>query len=172
MTLTETTGVRPSRASSYFFGAVLIVCVWYTRIAFTMPTSTKSSVIGPGFFPRYIGAIACILCAIALLRELLALAGSDRFTYTADADAAEKVDRYFWFDFWIVIGVAAVALGALFEVLGAVIATVIFTTLVMAVINRGRWVANATIAIGLAVVLHLLFDVLLDSGMPQGILPL
>ncbi len=168
MTVADPTETRPTRSGVYFFGILLVVCSWYAWLAYQLPTSTKSSVIGPGFFPRYIGVIACVLCAIALVRELLAVRGHG----SSSADPDEGIGGPFWGDFWAVIAMSFLVLGFFFEILGALLATIVFTYLVMSVINRGRRLANATTAVVLAVVLYLLFEVLLNSGMPAGVLPL
>ena len=67
-----------------------------------------------------------------------------------------------------VVGCMAL-LFVLFEPLGALLTSVLFLGGVLTLVNRGRHVANAILSVGVPLGLYLLFEVLLDTGLPEGL---
>jgi hypothetical protein len=67
--------------------------------------------------------------------------------------------------------VAAGVFAATLLWLGAIISSAIFLGVMLSLLNRGRHLANAVVAIGIPVVMYLLLQTLLNAGLPEGILP-
>ncbi|HEX2200203.1 MAG TPA: tripartite tricarboxylate transporter TctB family protein [Burkholderiales bacterium] len=140
-----------------FLLAVLALALGYTALAFTeLSWLSSAGRLGPGFFPRLIGVGLVALCLYSL--------AADRGR-TVDAATAD----------WRAAGMVAVlsaAFVALLEVLGGLIAMVAFMAAALYLLNRGRPLQNALIAVVLPVCVYLLFRVWLNAAMPRGLLPL
>ena len=69
-----------------------------------------------------------------------------------------------------------VALSAAFvlalELIGGLLSMIAFMAATLALLNRGRHVQNALLAVAFPVGFYLLFKVWLNAAMPRGILPL
>jgi putative tricarboxylic transport membrane protein len=71
-----------------------------------------------------------------------------------------------------VIG-CAVLYFVFFQPMGALLGSVVFLALALTIVNRGRHRVNIAVSVLVPVGLYLLFEVLLDAGLPPGIvLPL
>ena len=66
---------------------------------------------------------------------------------------------------------AMVAFTATLVSLGAIVSTAAFLILMLTLLNRGRTVLNVCIAVALPLGMYLLFQSLLNAGLPEGILP-
>jgi hypothetical protein len=91
----------------------------------------------------------------------------------ADAEVGPAADGRT--DPWTtVFGVGCMVLFyVVFEPLGALLASVLFLALLLAIVNRGRHKVNAVVSVLVPVSLYLVFEVLLDAGLPPGlVLPL
>ncbi|MGH3342093.1 MAG: tripartite tricarboxylate transporter TctB family protein [Carbonactinosporaceae bacterium] len=165
---------RPSPPVTYllFLGVLLLLAAGYTAMAFAMDWRVESGVIGPGFFPRLVGAATIVCCVVAMVLGLRGSAeGGDEVPARAEADGGDGATRD--------PGVTLVAVAAMvvflvfFEVLGALLSSVLFLVLLLSVVNRGQHRTNLLVSAALPIGLHLLFEVLLDAGLPPGlILPL
>ena len=146
-----------------FFGILLVVLAGYVQLAFGMEWRTAAGRIGPGFFPRIIGGIGVVLTLVALLRSLRRVEPE-----TEDADGADlgRHPRMM-----AIVVAASAALAAAFTVLGALVAGALFLLGCLWLLNRERPVLNAVLGVGLSVGLYLLFQTLLNAGLPAGILP-
>ena len=112
---------------------------------------------GLGFLPAALGAALAIMGPAVALASLRAREGS-----RGSASSFRKP--------LVVIGVMAAYL-ALLNVLGFVVATVLFLfTLLRWVESRGLFQA-AVLAVSIAVGLHFLFAILLETPLPSGALP-
>jgi putative tricarboxylic transport membrane protein len=156
------------RARAVFFGILLVVLAVYFQLALGMEWRTAAGRIGPGFFPRIIGGIGIVL-------TLVALAGSVRRTDPA-ADTGQETDagaadlgRHP--GTMAIVVAASAALAAAFTLLGAVVAGALFLLGCLWLLNREHPVLNAVLAIGMATGLYLLFQTLLNAGLPAGVLP-
>jgi putative tricarboxylic transport membrane protein len=145
-----------------FFGILLVVLAVYFQLALGMEWRTAAGRIGPGFFPRIIGGIGIVLTLVALVGSLR------RIDVPAEADT-EELGRHPW-TLAIVVGASAV-LAAVFTVLGALVAGALFLLGCLWLLNREHPVLNAVLGIGLATGLYLLFQTLLNAGLPPGVLP-
>lgn len=151
-----------------FFVALLIVLLVYTQLAFQMEWTTKAGRIGAGFFPQIIGVLGTLLTAWALLQAWRDPSdASDGFEEEDQGEA--DLGKHPLVMTGVVLG--AVVLLLTFVSLGAIVAGAVFTFAVLAYLNRGNWLANAILAIGVPLGLYLLFQTALNAGLPSGILP-
>ena len=140
-----------------FLLVVLALAGGYTALAFTELTWLSSAGrLGPGFFPRIIGVSLMVLCLYSLY---------------ADRRHAES---FFSANCRSAAAVALLSAGfvALLDILGGLVSMVVFMAAALYVLNRGRLLQNALIAIVLPVCVYLLFRVWLNAAMPRGLLPL
>lgn len=140
-----------------FLAGVLLLAGGYTWLAFAELTWLSSAGrLGPGYFPRLIGAALVVLCAWSLADEL---------RRRTPGPAPE---------FWRVTAVLAL-LSALFvaalEVLGGLVAMVVYMAAALAVLNRRSHWQNALLAVLLPFAMYLLFRVWLNAAWPRGPLP-
>ncbi len=142
-----------------FLLAVLFASGVYTYEAFAgLSFLSVSGRLGPGFFPRIIGAATVAVCLLCLRFDLRQMRHDD----TGSAH-------------WPLVGVIA-ALSAtlvlLLSILGGVLAMAVFLIVALSVLNRGRPVQNIAVAVLLPAGIYLLFDVWLNASMPRGIVAL
>jgi hypothetical protein len=140
-----------------FLGALLLLAGGYTYVAFAeLSYLSSAGRLGPGFFPRIIGASLTVLCAYSL--------------YADRARANEPLSE-FWRTLAAVAGLSvAFVLGL--ELVGGLLSMIAFMAASLALLNRGRHLQNAVLAVALPVGFYLLFKVWLNAAMPRGILPL
>jgi putative tricarboxylic transport membrane protein len=150
-----------------FLGVLLLVFAVYTEMAMGMEWRTQAGRIGPGFFPRILGFTAIAVTIAAGMREILSRRGSK----TVDAvDAAEPdLGRH---PLALVAFIAAAAVFVvLFGVLGAALAGVLFLGVTLWFLDPEHHLRSVIIAIAVPVLLYLAFQIGLNAGLPQGILP-
>jgi putative tricarboxylic transport membrane protein len=148
--------------NAVFFGLLLVVLAVYFQLALGMEWRTVAGRIGPGFFPRIIGAAGILL-------TLVALVGSLRRTDVPAEPDTDDLGRHPWT--LAIVVAASAALAAAFTLLGAVVAGALFLLGCLWLLNREHPVLNAVLGIGLATGLYLLFQTLLNAGLPAGVLP-
>lgn len=151
-------------ARAVFFGILLVLLACYFQLAFGMEWRTAAGRIGPGFFPRIIGGIGVALTLVALVRSLRRV----DLPPEADTDGADLGRHPATL---AVVVAAGAALAAAYTVLGAVVAGALFLLGCLWLLNREHPVFNAVLGIGLATGLYLLFQTLLNAGLPAGVLP-
>jgi hypothetical protein len=147
---------------SVFFAILLVVLAGYVQLAFGMEWRTTAGRIGPGFFPRIIGGIGVVLTLVALVRSLRRVEPDTE----VDGPDLGRHPRTM-----AIVVAASAALAAAFTVLGALVAGALFLLGCLWLLNREHPVLNAVLGIGLSVGLYLLFQTLLNAGLPAGILP-
>jgi hypothetical protein len=142
-----------------FTTVILCVAVFYTYWAFAeLSFLSSTGRLGPGFFPRIIGAALIGIC-------LLTLAG----------DRRKREDDGALSSFWGITLVVAAVSGVfilVLDLLGGPLAMVLYMLTTLSLLNRGRTLQNVAVSIGLPIALFLLFDVWLNASMPQGVLGL
>jgi tripartite tricarboxylate transporter TctB family protein len=149
-------------ARAVFFGILLVVLAVYFQLALGMEWRTAAGRIGPGFFPRIIGGVGVVLTLVALVRSLRRVEADDD---TDDPDLGRHPRTM------AIVVVASAALAAVFTVLGALVAGALFLLGCLWLLNREHPVLNAVLGVGLATGLYLLFQTLLNAGLPAGVLP-
>ena len=140
-----------------FLGALLVFAGGYTYVAFAdLSYLSSAGRLGPGFFPRIIGASLTALCAYSLY---------------ADRGIASEPLSAFWRTLAAVVGLSAAFVLAL-ELIGGLLSMIVFMAAALAFLNRGRHLQNALVALFLPIGIYLLFRVWLNAAMPRGLLPL
>jgi hypothetical protein len=140
-----------------FLGAVLLLAGGYAYVAFAdLSYLSSTGRLGPGFFPRIIGVSLIALCAYSLY---------------ADRGAGDEPLSPFWRTLALVASLSAAFVLAL-ELIGGLLSMIAFMAATLALLNRGRHVQNALLALLLPIGFYLLFKVWLNAAMPRGMLPL
>lgn len=157
------------RPKTVFLAVLLVVLVLYTEMAFELDWRTTAGRIGPGFFPRVVGVASLLITAWSLVAAIRDPEAEDEVVAledeVGDADFG-KHPRLL-----AIMVVAMVAFAATLVSLGAIVSTAAFLILMLTLLNRGRTVLNVCIAVALPLGMYLLFQSLLNAGLPEGILP-
>lgn len=150
-------GGRTWRAA--FVLALLFAAGWYTYTAFAeLNYLSSAGRLGPGFFPRIIGASLVALCAYSVFVDLR-------------REPAESGISPYWRTAAVVALLSAVFVGLL-DVIGGLLAMVAFMAGSLWFLNRGRALQSALVAILLPLAMYLMFSVWLKATLPRGLLPL
>ncbi len=154
--------MRQARASgvTVFLGVVIVVMAGYTYLAMGMEWRTEAGRIGAGFFPRVVGFATLALCIVAAVQSLQPVRDDP------DEEGVVLYPRVLL----AFVGAGVVFLLALLP-LGAIVASALFLFGTLSFLNRGRPLRNVAVAVLLPVGLYLLFQVVLNAGLPSGILP-
>lgn len=143
--------------AAFLLGALLLAA-GYSYVALAdLPYLSSAGRLGPGFFPRIIGAALVLLCAWSLAVELR-------------RPSREPLSRH-----WrttVAVAALSAALVAGLEVLGGVLAMVAFMAAALFTLNRGRALQNVLVALLLPLALYLIFRVWLNASLPRGLLGL
>lgn len=167
------TARREARWRAVFLAVVLAVGTTYTVIAFGLQWRTNTGQIGPGFFPAVMGVGIMIFSAAALAHALTQVRRYEPERAASVPPSAEEVEAPAAPSVATTLLVGVLMAGFLITLipLGAIIAGMLFMLATLAVLNPGRWVANIIFSLALPIALYLLFQVLLDAGLPPGVLP-
>ncbi len=150
-------GGRALRAG--FLLALLFGAGWYTYTAFAeLNYLSSAGRLGPGFFPRIIGASLVALLAYSLFADLR-------------RDPAETAISPLWRTAAVVALLSAMFVGLL-ELIGGLLSMVVFMSGSLWFLNRGRAVQNVLVAVLLPLGLYLMFRVWLNASLPRGLFPL
>jgi len=153
-----------------FLSAITVLAGAYTVMAFGMDWRVERGQIGPGFFPRIVGVAMLIGLSLAIVRALrggqAAEAPVDEEGQPEEAGSGEGGT-----DSRAVLATVAcmVLLYFVFEPLGALVASVLFLGGVLTFVNRRRHLQNAILGVVVPLVLYVMFEVLLDTGLPEGL---
>jgi putative tricarboxylic transport membrane protein len=151
--------------------ATLILGLLYLLSARMIPTDGATDAVGPKTYPFFLGAILLALGAI----QLLSAAGAKkdnpapRHAPQAHSWMRAAVDEY-GLAFAVMVWTALYI--AVFEKLGFVISTTIYSLALMAYFNKHKWVANVCSSFGFSVIAYALLAKLLGANLPAGILTL
>lgn len=147
-----------------FLVAVLGGAVFYSYIAFVdLNFLTRTGRLGPGFFPRIIGVGMALMTIWVILDAL-----RDRARVAAGGpEGADDAPPGSWRDAVLLI---ALALGyaVLLRLFGGFVATLVYLAVTLSLLNPGRHVQNALVAVLLPVFVYILFDRLLNANMPPA----
>ncbi len=154
-------GIRPPSARAAERATLVLLAVFGMLAAAASPALGLWDANGPssGFLPAVAGAMVA-LCALAcLVRPEM----PPREAFLGDAAGALRVGA--------VLG-AIVALAAGIPVLGFIATAVPVLTLLLVIVNRGRPLYALVVAASGAIGIHFLFEGLLDTLLPRGVLGL
>ncbi|MDP9391474.1 MAG: tripartite tricarboxylate transporter TctB family protein [Actinomycetota bacterium] len=163
-------GWRRPTGRSLFLAVLLVVLAIYTQMAFDLEWMTVAGRIGPGFFPRIIGGLAILFTLIALVASLRSGAVDDEDEVGGDEESGEADLGRHPKPLLLVI-LASVVLLLLFTSLGMIITCALFLAATLFLLNRGHTVTNVAVSLAVPVVTYVLFQTLLNAGLPEGILP-
>ena len=140
-----------------FLGGVLLAAAGYTWLAFAeLAWLSSAGRLGPGFFPRIIGVSLVALCAYSLL---------------IDRGAPRETLSPYWRTTVVLAALSALFVAAL-DVLGGLVSMIVFMAASLWILNRGRHVQNALLALALPLCMYLIFRVWLNAAVPRGMLGL
>jgi hypothetical protein len=142
-----------------FLVVLLAGAVFYATLAFTdLAFLTRTGRLGPGFFPRIIGVAAVVMILWSLIDALR---------------AGARIEGAWaqWRDAAVLIGLA-LGYAVMLRLFGGFVATFLFLAVTLSVINPGRWVSNAAVAVLIPGFVYLLFDQLLNANMPPALFAL
>lgn len=150
-------GGRAMRAG--FLLAILFFAAFYTYIAFTeLSYLSSAGRLGPGFLPRIIGVCLVALCALSLYADMLHL-------------PAEQAVSPAWRSAAVLALLSGVFV-ALLDLVGGLVSMMVFMAAALWILNRGRALQNALVAVLLPFGIYVVFEVWLRAAMPRGLLPL
>jgi putative tricarboxylic transport membrane protein len=148
-----------------FLLAVLGGAVFYSYIAFLdLNFLTRTGRLGPGFFPRIVGVGMVVTTIWALLDAL-------RARKLAIAGGGPGEDEGSWRD-GVTLILLALGYAILLRLFGGFVATVIYLGVALTILNPGRHLQNAAVAVILPACVYLLFDRLLNANMPPALFDL
>ncbi|HEX2176805.1 MAG TPA: tripartite tricarboxylate transporter TctB family protein [Nocardioidaceae bacterium] len=152
---------------------LLLSAIAYTVMAFGMEWRSGSGQIGPGFFPRIVGVVTILGILAIAVRVLTTRSESSSSGSTVDADEEAElgIEGDGRTDAWVTLLAVGcmVVFYVVFEPLGALLASVLFLALLLSVVNRGHHRVNVAVSLLVPGGMFLLFDVLLDAGLPPGL---
>ena len=150
-------GKRAMRAG--FLLAILFLAAFYTYIAFAeLGYLSAAGRLGPGFFPRIIGVLLVAMCAISLYADM---------KHRPAAEGGSPV----WRSAAVLALLSGVFIGLL-DLVGGLLSMMVFMAAALWILNRGRPLQNALIAVLLPLGIYVVFEVWLRAAMPRGLLPL
>lgn len=164
-------GWRRPTGRAVFLAVLLVILAIYTRMAFDLEWRTVAGRIGPGFFPRIIGLLALAITVWALVTSLRPGAVDDEDEIVGGEDEAGEADLGKHPVPLLLVIAAGVVLLLLFEPLGMIITGALFLAATLVLLNRGGTITNIAVSLGVPVLVYLLFQTLLNAGLPGGILP-
>jgi putative tricarboxylic transport membrane protein len=168
---TPSSGRKVNWPKLTFLGVLLVVFAVYTEMAMGMEWRTHAGRIGPGFFPRILGFTAIAVTIAAAVREILSRPKSKTVTQAEAADEAAESDLGRHPLALVAFIAAAAVFVALFGVLGAALAGVLFLGVTLWFLDPEHHIRAVIIAVAVPVLLYLAFQIGLNAGLPQGILP-
>jgi putative tricarboxylic transport membrane protein len=155
-----------------FLGVLLLAFAVYTEMAMGMQWRTAAGRIGPGFFPRILGLTAIACTVAAGVREMLTRSAETDVDEVAAAEEAAEPDLGRHPMALVAFIAAATVFVALFGVLGAALAAVLFLAVTLWFLDPRHHIRAVIIAVAVPVLLYLAFQTGLNAGLPEGILPL
>ena len=149
-----------------FLIALLGGAIFYTYIAFAdLNFMTRTGRLGPGFFPRLVGLGIIVMTLWALLDALRdARMATDGGVTAGLADAR-------WRDFVLLVGLV-LGYAVLIRLFGGWISTVAYLGLALSLLNPGKLLQNALVAVIFPTTVYLLFDRVLNANMPPALINL
>ena len=147
-------GVRAMRVG--FLLVLLFLAAFYTVIAFAeLNYLSSTGRLGPGFMPRIIGVSLVAMCVVSLYADIKYLPAEEPVSPT-----------------WRSAAVLALLSGVFVALLGGLVSMMVFMAAALWVLNRGRPVQNALVAVLLPLGTYLVFVVWLNASLPRGMLAL
>ena len=142
----------------FFSMALLALALLYAGFGFySLDLIDMSGRLGPGFFPAIVGVLLIATTAANCVQE-----------HRRQRQEATAL-RALWRDVAEVTGLIALFL-LLLPYAGSLLTLFAFTGLYLSRFNRGRGLFNAAYALAFSIMVFLLFEVVLKTGLPKGVL--
>jgi hypothetical protein len=164
-------GLRRPTGRSLFLTVLLVILAIYTQMAFDLEWRTVAGRIGPGFFPRIIGLAALAITLWALAKSLRPGAVDDEDEVGGDEEAGEADLGKHPIPLTLVVSAAVIFMLIFLLPLGMIVSSALFLAVTLFLLNRGRTVQNVVITLAVPILVYLLFQTVLNAGLPDGILP-
>lgn len=139
--------------------------VAYTLFAFGLPFMAVGR-IGPGFFPQILGVMLIVISAYSLVQDFREPARESADDDASDDTSGEGSGGYGRAVVLMIL--VTVVFVAMLNVVGALVAMVLFMFAVLYLLNREGMVMNVVLSVLLPVSVYLMFDVWLNTTLPQG----
>lgn len=133
---------------------LLVVSCIYLTMAFKF-SMFSNGIPGSGFLPQVIGLILVLLTAVDLVKSF-------------KDSSKENFDLRHFKELILLILFCSMYV-FLFNIIGALLSTVLFTGIVLFIFNKGKLKQNIIISILVPGLIFLMFEVLLQTGLPKGI---
>ena len=142
-----------------FLLAILFLAALYTYAAFDeLSYLSSAGRLGPGFMPRIIGVSLVAMCMFSLYADMRHRTAEEPIPAT-------------WRSAAVLALLSGVFVGLL-ELVGGLLSMVVFMAAALWILNPGRRLQNALLAVLLPIGIYVLFVVWLRAAMPRGMLPL
>jgi len=133
----------------------------YLVTTMLLPQMTMGDKLGPKLFPLVVGALALIAGAVLIIQD------------RNPKHTSKKTDFGFtkYKTVWIKIllsTIVGITYGLVMDSLGFLLPTALFMFFISTLINKGRLVQNAIIAIAFSVITYGVFAVALKLSLPRG----
>ena len=140
---------------SLFSLFIFLSSAFYFCFSFTLPFFSNG-IPGSGFLPGIIGIILVLLTGYNFIKEQK----YDGEEETFDKDHLIDMLKIIIFTFMYVL---------FFNILGALLATFIFTIASLITLNKAKWIQNMIISSVVTIIVFIMFDYLLNTHLPLGI---
>ncbi|NKX44542.1 tripartite tricarboxylate transporter TctB family protein [Roseicyclus persicicus] len=148
-----------------FLVALLGGAIFYTYIAFSdLNFMTRTGRLGPGFFPRLVGAAMVVMTFWAILDALR----DRRMVAAGGAPGPDDAPEGVWRDFLLLLGLAF-GYAILVRLFGGFVSTVVYLIAALSLLNPGRHLQNALVAVIFPTGVYVLFDRVLNANMPPAL---
>lgn len=140
---------------------------------------------GPGYFPALVGGGLILATVINLVKDILEIRQKNTSIFSVsalsamsgtplpiddqkDSEETGSSTAYFPKDVLLVVALIA-ALITMLPYLGGLVSMALFMWVLLATMNRGKWMTNTVFSLLLPLFLYLLFDVWLNASLPIGV---
>lgn len=139
-----------------FFSILLLLSsAFYLSLAFKLEF-ISDGVPGGGFLPRVTGLLLVVMTAYNFIKELK----TDKNESYEKSNVIDMVKVMLITFFYIL----------LFNILGALLSTLLFTIAILIFLNKGKWKANLIFSVAVTIFVFFMFDYFLNTHLPKGVL--
>ncbi|MBS3977901.1 MAG: tripartite tricarboxylate transporter TctB family protein [Syntrophomonadaceae bacterium] len=143
----------------------IILGTFYYFMSMQIPVVTIGDLVGPRLFPQIVAAIAVISGVLLLLGEIIS---KNKKKQKILWDFQERKDVYIRI---VLTVVAGLIYGFLLVPLGYILSTILFMSMIMLIINGTRRIFESiSFCLAFSIITYVAFAMLLNIGLPRGIL--
>lgn len=137
---------------------ILLLSVFFLIYGLKYDYVNSSGQVGAGFFPIWIGSLLVFFSSISLFKDI-----KHHLKERPKIQITDNISTLL-----IILGLTVLFIASL-NLLGAVVAMIIYIFVVLYVLNRGRIIFNTVLSLIVSLGCYLLLDVWLNAGLPKGI---